>query len=330
MPIPQNKQNELFYRHFEIERTAINEKERSIDISFSSEEPVSRWFGQEILLHKSENIDFSRIKKTGSLLLNHDPDRILGSVSNVRLENGKSRAVITFDDDLDGNYAFNKVRTGSLKGVSFGYKINKFRELREGEEWEGYKGPVYIATRWTPYEITLTPIPADSTVGIGRSLEGIEIERNINTIKEVSIMSELNEQRIQEMIIAGIKTSTKDIVEQVCARITEQNKPQMRITLERGLELTGQAGAISIELEAKVGRMILEGKTDNEIQKFIIDSLIKTRDAKDSGGDGSDGTGMKANGEKSKQKKIIYRSLDEMSNDIFAETFKQMNTQTFN
>ncbi len=48
--------------------------------------------------------------------------------------------------------------------TSFGYIINDF-ELRKENKVEKL-----LATKWTPYEITITPIPLDENVGIGRSL----------------------------------------------------------------------------------------------------------------------------------------------------------------
>lgn len=173
----------LFYRDFKLDIRTLDKTNRSIDLSLSSEYPVRRWYGKEILLHGINNVDLSRLD---SALFNHDPDKIIGQYSNQRIEKKQVRALLTFDDDELGNMAMNKVDSGSLRGASAGYSIEKFRELREGEEWEGeegkkYKGPSLIALHWTPYEASLTPIGADHNVGIGRcatrSLAGIEIER---------------------------------------------------------------------------------------------------------------------------------------------------------
>ena len=173
----------LFYRDFKLDTRTLDKTNRSIDLSLSSEYPVRRWYGKEILLHEINNVDLSRLD---SALFNHDPDKIIGSYSNQRIEKKQVRALLTFDDDELGNMAMNKVDSGSLRGASAGYSIEKFRELREGEEWEDeegkkYKGPALFALHWSPYEASLTPIGADHGVGIGRcatrSLAGIEIER---------------------------------------------------------------------------------------------------------------------------------------------------------
>ncbi len=53
------------------------------------------------------------------------------------------------------------VRDGILRGVSFGYSIDKMEE-REND---------FVATRWSPFEVSVVSIPADPTVGVGRSLD---------------------------------------------------------------------------------------------------------------------------------------------------------------
>jgi len=199
VPVPSREN--MFYRTFDLlERGALNEESREIDISFSSELPVERWFGAEILLHGEGNVDLKRLKNVGSVIYGHMPydmKNIIGPIKKVYMDkdNRQARALIGFDDDDTGNLAMKKVKSRSLKGVSFGYVITKGRRVLEGEEWtdpdsqKTYKGPAIVATRWEPYEITLTPIPADPTVGLGRemtrSLEGIEIVGN--NIKNMGI-----------------------------------------------------------------------------------------------------------------------------------------------
>ena len=52
----------------DLEETA-NEDE--LIFSFSSEKPVQRHFGQEVLGHDVDNIDFERLHTGGLLLFNH-------------------------------------------------------------------------------------------------------------------------------------------------------------------------------------------------------------------------------------------------------------------
>ena len=168
----------FFYRSGPLEYRSTG-ADMEVDLSISSETPVKRFFGNEILQHVPGAVDFSRLH---SALLNHDANTILGRVDNARLDGRKARASIVFDDDTEGRAAWQKVQSGSLKGASVGYVIHKFRELKPGETWEGFRGPAYVATRWSIYELSLTPIPADPNVGVGRSftrsLDEIEIQQS--------------------------------------------------------------------------------------------------------------------------------------------------------
>lgn len=167
------------YRNLGIECTATSEENpRTIEFSFSSEKPAKRYRRdkknklveyEEILLHESEeNMDFSRLRAAGSLLYNHDSNQVIGRIDDVYYDalNKKCRCRATFDEDYESYKIMDKVKSGSIKGVSFGYIINDF-ELRKENKVEKL-----LATKWTPYEITITPIPLDENVGIGRSLEG--------------------------------------------------------------------------------------------------------------------------------------------------------------
>ena len=164
-------------------REAGEEQEsRTFDLSLSSEEPYRRWFGTEILLHEADAIDLTRLQEIGVMLFNHDPYSVMGKILSVELDEGehKLRAVVQFDEDDESEKIYQKVKNGTLKGVSVGYKVDEWEEVREGKKSEDgrFDGPCYIATKWTPYELSIVSVPADPTVGVGRSLEDDHEERN--------------------------------------------------------------------------------------------------------------------------------------------------------
>ena len=51
--------------------------ERKFTLSFSSEEPYSRWFGLEILSHSDGAMDLTRLNSIGVVLFNHDRDKVI-------------------------------------------------------------------------------------------------------------------------------------------------------------------------------------------------------------------------------------------------------------
>ena len=157
---------------------AIREKEdggdvRQAELSLSSEEPCRRWFGNEILSHDAEAVDLSRLQEIGVVLFNHDRDRVIGRVFDVRLDEvtRKLRATIQFDEDEESERIYQKVCSGTLRGVSVGYAVDVWESVEAGAKSSNgrFTGPCEVATRWTPYELSIVSVPADATVGVGRS-----------------------------------------------------------------------------------------------------------------------------------------------------------------
>ena len=146
-------------------------KSRTYELSFSSEEPYMRWFGPEILSHDVGAVDLSRLNDIGVLLFNHNRDKVLGRITRAWIEDGRGKATVEFDTDEDAEKIRKKVESGTLQGVSVGYEVGSWEEVEAGHKsGDGkFQGPCSIARNWMPYEISIVSIPADATVGVGRS-----------------------------------------------------------------------------------------------------------------------------------------------------------------
>lgn len=191
--------DQLFYRSMAADLSGVDEKNRTVEISFSSEMPANRslvgFTGKEYILHGEDNVNLDRIRSIGSVLYHHNPEKIIGPVKKVWIDNRVTRAVIGFDKDEEGERALLKAKSGSLRGVSCGYKVEAGKRIFPGDTYNiraGFdiKGPAIIGTKWTPYEITLTPIPVDDSVGFGRSersLDGIQIEEINPPVIEIGL-----------------------------------------------------------------------------------------------------------------------------------------------
>lgn len=150
------------------------ENERKFVLSFSSEEPYKRFWGNEVLDHSPEAVDLTRLNENAVLLFNHNRDKVLGRINRAWVENYRGMAEVEFDKDAQAEVIYQKVKSGTLKGVSVGYKINVIEEVFPGKSsTDGrFTGPCDIARRWEPYEISIVSVPADITVGVGREDEG--------------------------------------------------------------------------------------------------------------------------------------------------------------
>ena len=182
----KNKMNQVQHRSISGEIRAIEENSRSFELSFSSEVPVDRWFGQEILSHDVEAVDMKRLNDVGVVLFSHGRDNNYGrmpiaSIDEVWNDTAERRlkAKITFDDDEDSEKVYKKVSKGMIKGVSFGYSVSSWEEVKAGKTSVNgrFTGPAYIGIKWEPFEISIEPTPADPSVGVGRDIENEDIEK---------------------------------------------------------------------------------------------------------------------------------------------------------
>lgn len=150
---------------------AEEETGRRRTLSFSSEEPVNRFFGREILDHGEGAVDLRRLSEIGVLLFNHDMDKVVGRILRAWVENGRGMAEVEFDTDADAEKIFQKVQAGTLKTTSVRYRVDRWEVVEAGRTSSDgrFAGPCQIARKWTPVEVSVVSVPADPTVGVGRS-----------------------------------------------------------------------------------------------------------------------------------------------------------------
>lgn len=115
-----------------------------------------------------------RLSTIGVVLYNHKRDDVIGRIDRVWVEGNRGYAEITFDSDDLSEKIYQKVKGGTLKGVSVGYLVDSWEEVMPNKQSADgrFTGPCSIARRWTPYEISIVSVPADPTVGVGRSMYG--------------------------------------------------------------------------------------------------------------------------------------------------------------
>ena len=164
-PMEQRDLNrEPLRRVASFDASAIGEESRSLEFSFSSEAPVARWFGDEVLSHDSESVDLTRLNDGAPLLWNHNPDQVLGVVERGWIDGEKKRGMVAvrFSRSAFAEEKLADIRDGILRNVSVGYSINDADQARDGS---------IVATSWQPHEVSVVSVPADVSVGIGRQLE---------------------------------------------------------------------------------------------------------------------------------------------------------------
>jgi HK97 family phage prohead protease len=140
------------------DRASAKKEDRTVQMSFSSELPVERWYGMEILSHDASAVDLERLSSgRANLLVNHDPGDWVGVIESARVD-GKDkvgRATVRFGSGQRATEVFNDVRDGILSSVSVGYRREEMKLTRSSEE----DGDEYTVTRWMPFEVSLVTSP---------------------------------------------------------------------------------------------------------------------------------------------------------------------------
>jgi len=169
----EKEKKQRLERTFAITTRAVDEENRTVELSFSSEEPYQRWWGTEILDHSEGCVDLTRLQELGCVLFNHNRDKVIGKPLDVSIKDNRGIAKVQFDEDPESDIIYQKVKGGSLKGVSVGYGVDIWEDVAANKKSSDgrFTGPVSVAKKWVPYEISIVSVPADPTVGVGRSAD---------------------------------------------------------------------------------------------------------------------------------------------------------------
>jgi phage head maturation protease len=155
---------------------------RTIELAFSSEVEVERDGWIEILSHEPSAVDLSRLNNGGALLEDHDWKSQRGVVERAWIDaDGRGRALVRFSRTPQGEALFTDVADGIKRNVSVGYSIKSAKVV--GERDDGTD--IILVTRWQPYEISIVAVPADTTVGVGRSADNNQSQRKSRSMSKV-------------------------------------------------------------------------------------------------------------------------------------------------
>lgn len=200
---------EIQKRTFKIENRADDnsgegeEDSRQVSVAFSSEEPVDRFFGKEILDHGEESVRLDRLLDGAPVLVGHNPDDQVGVVESASIDkDSRGRAILRFGRSDRASEILADIRDGIRQKISVGYRIHniKLEESNDGVD-------TYRADDWEPYEISIVSIPADNVgSGVGRSLdEGEKMENQTEKTEAPKIDVQVIENQARKKEVDRIK-----------------------------------------------------------------------------------------------------------------------------
>lgn len=252
---------------------ASTNKNLVLEFPFSSEEPYTRsnFFDEpwvEVLGHKDSEIDLSRLDDGAPVLLNHGmgrtesaPLRSIGKTTRAWIENGRGFVEIKLSRRDDMKSVLQDLEDELIPNVSVGYRIleRTLTKKNDGSPDE------YRVTSWLPMEVTLCDIPADATVGIGRSINSEETSMPVTKTEEKS--EQVIDQNIAEVDSArSVKAEDKPI------DTSKIQSDAVKAERKRTSEIKQICRSVSVD-ESVVDDLIERGVTVDEARKEVLENL---------------------------------------------------------
>lgn len=167
---------EPLVRTFTIERggMTVDEDTRTVNLAFASDKPIQQfswelWDYMELSLSmKSGSMRTERLKSGAPLLMDHDTRDVVGVIEAFSIDkDGMARADVRFGKGTRASEVYQDVVDGIRQNVSVGFMVH---EMHLEKERKGQPN-LYRSDDWEPYEVSIVSVPADISVGVGRSLE---------------------------------------------------------------------------------------------------------------------------------------------------------------
>ena len=263
------------YRTIDLSKHSyLDEENRRVRIGVSSEEPVERSFGMEVLGHSADDINMEFINSgRAPLLLDHDMTKQIGVIEEFKLDETAKRslAVVRFGKSALAQEVFEDVKDGIRMNISVGYRIDKLERMNDKDE-------TYYKAKWTPMEVSSVSVPADQSrlVGVGRSKNN----NNIN-FKEITMSEDkkdINLDEVRTQTIDEAKAEFKRNSKEILNLATKHNKRDLAdkaiadgISVEefRGILLESISNNTPLETPSDIGM------TKEEVRDFSLVKAIR-------------------------------------------------------
>ena len=264
------------YRTIDLSKHSyLDEDKRMVRVGVSSEEPVERSFGMEVLGHSAGDINMEFINSgRAPLLLDHNMEKQIGVIEEFKLDETAKRttAVVRFGKSALAREVFEDVKDGIRMNISVGYRIDKLERYEQDNE-------TYYKAQWTPMEVSSVSVPADQSrlVGVGRSKDkqnnNIEVKLMENEKKQDINLDEVRAQTVEDAK-AEFKRNSKEIIDLA----VKHNKRDLAdkaisdgisVAEFRGILLENISNNTPLETPSEIGM------TKEEVREFSLVKAIR-------------------------------------------------------
>jgi HK97 family phage major capsid protein/HK97 family phage prohead protease len=262
----------------------VDVEARTVELAFSSEAEVPRWYGLEVLSHDPGACNLARLNDSANALVNHSWDDVVGVIveGSARIDDDRrGRCVVRFGKSARAEEIFQDVVDGIRKHVSVGYMIDGLKLVEERKSDD-----VFLVTAWTPHEISFATVPADTSVGVGRSLE-IPPEEDAPAPSDTGITAAtIPEERNQKtMTIKTVRNASGDLVraevddagnivrEIEVVQASTAGADTERARVRSITDLAGRFGRAIDNADALMRTALAEGHSAETFQRALLDAM---------------------------------------------------------
>lgn len=182
---------------------------KTVRMSVSSETPVLTYafFNEryqrvwEILDHGEGSVDMSRCAEGLVILDRHYGDQV--GIMDASLADRKLGGPIRFGSGARSQEISKDAAAGIRRNCSVGYRVAEGAYRLEGDK-DGI--PVVRAMSWMPYEASFEPVPADTTVGVGRADHTTQQQTAQRaTVEKTTERTDMNPKEMAELFARAAK-----------------------------------------------------------------------------------------------------------------------------
>jgi HK97 family phage major capsid protein len=189
-------------------------------------------------------------------LVGHYTGDLVGVIEKAWIDKDKTaRAVVRMGNSKRAEEIFTDIKDGIRPNISVGYQIKKM-VLEEDNEETGER--VYRVTRWKPLEVSTVAVPADETVGVGRSNE-----KKFETLIETREVCKMPSPEKKEVKTAPAETASVDI-----KGIQDQARQE-----EKGRIRTISAIGESHGFKDEAATAIKEGHSVDQFRAYVLEKM---------------------------------------------------------
>lgn len=216
--------DETHKRSFVIDR-ADTEDGRSVELAFASDIPCEHfsyklWDFIDVKLSMDKKaMRTERLTSGAALLADHDPRDQIGVVESFSVDpkDGKARAKVRFSKSARGQEIYQDVLDGIRRNVSVGFSIHKLVLEEENEDGND----LYRADDWEPFELSIVSIPADISVGVGRSAD-------LNPIPVAGETKNMSDKTDNQPVSPANEPNNDDEKLRVAKEVIERNTEEIK------------------------------------------------------------------------------------------------------